>query len=56
MMDHDGVLLFELANRSVFGFVLGLFNRGAAMIDVAAMPNVGDGLLMRDGYTLVWLG
>src|SRR5690606_24590794 len=52
----NGVLLFELPNRGVFGVVLGLFNRGAAMVDVAAQPNVGDRLLMRDGYTLVWLG
>ena len=52
----NGVLFFELANRGIYGSLLGFLNRGAASRDRDASPDVGDGLLMRDGYTLVWVG
>jgi hypothetical protein len=50
----NGVLLFEAANRGRRG-LLGRFNRAVGTGDPTA-DDVGDGLLMRDGYTLVWIG
>lgn len=51
----NGVLLFEIANRGR-RTLLGRFNRAAPSGDPTADVDVGDGLLMRDGYTLVWVG
>jgi hypothetical protein len=56
----NGVLLFEVANRGSKG-LLGRFNdapggpnSGAA--DPTAPADFGNGFLMRQGYTLVWVG
>jgi len=52
----NGRLFFEVANRGRKG-LLTRFNRAVTGADdptVAA--DFGDGLLMRDGYTLVWIG
>ena len=46
----NGVLLFHISNRGVMD-LLGTFNRGNA-----GDGGVGDGLLMRDGYTMVFVG
>jgi len=46
----NGVLLFHISNRGVMD-LLGTFNRGDA-----SDGGVGDGLLMRDGYTMVFVG
>ena len=52
----NGVLLFEIANRGRKG-LLGRFNRGAGgSQDPMAPADFGDGFLMKDGYTLVWVG
>jgi hypothetical protein len=51
----NGVLLFEVANRGR-RTLLGRFNRAAPGSDPATDAGVGDGLLMRAGYTLVWIG
>ena len=51
----NGVLLFEIANRGRKG-LLGRFNRAGAAQDPTAAADFGDGFLMRDGYTLVWVG
>ncbi len=51
----NGVLLFEVANRGRRS-LLGRFNRAAPGNDPTTDADVGDGLLMRDGYTLVWIG
>jgi hypothetical protein len=51
----NGVLLFEVANRGRRS-LLGRFNRAAQSNDPATDADFGDGLLMRDGYTLVWIG
>jgi hypothetical protein len=51
----NGVLLFEVANRGRMG-LLGRFNRGGGGNDPTTAADFGDGLLMRDGYTLVWIG
>lgn len=46
----NGVLLFHISNRGVMD-LLGTFNRGNA-----SDGGIGDGLLMRDGYTMVFVG
>jgi hypothetical protein len=50
----NGVLLFEVANRGIRA-MLGRFNRAAPGGDPTT-DDLGDGLLMRAGYTLVWIG
>ena len=50
----NGVLLFEVANRGI-RTLLGRFNR-AAPGGNPTTDDLGDGLLMRAGYTLVWVG
>ena len=51
----NGVLLFEVSNRGRRG-LLGGFNRAGRSNDPTTESDFGDGLLMRDGYTLVWIG
>ncbi len=51
----NGVLLFDVANRGR-RTLLGRFNRAAPGNDPTTDADFGDGLLMRDGYTLVWIG
>src|SRR5512138_1456251 len=46
----NGVLLFHISNRGVMD-LMGAFNRGNA-----SDGGIGDGLLMRDGYTMVFVG
>ena len=56
--DHgNGAALYEVSNRGRKG-MLGMFNRarGSGSLDPSAESDVGDGFLMRQGYTLVWLG
>lgn len=49
----NGVLLFELANRGNREMVATL-NRGTGNPSTEA--GIGDGWLMREGYTIVWVG
>jgi hypothetical protein len=51
----NGVLLFEIANRGTKG-LLGRFNRARTSDDPTTAEQMGDGFLMREGYTLVWVG
>ncbi len=51
----NGVLLYEVSNRGRKG-MLGFFNFAAGSLDPAAERHFGDGFLMREGYTLLWLG
>jgi hypothetical protein len=51
----NGVLLFEISNRGRMG-LLSRFNRAAASTDPMSPADFGDGLLLREGYTLVWIG
>ena len=51
----NGVLLFEISNRGGKG-LLTRFNRASANTDPSAPADFGDGFLMREGYTLVWVG
>jgi hypothetical protein len=51
----NGVLLFDIANRGRKP-LLGTFNRAPAAPDPMAPADFGDGFLMREGYTVVWVG
>jgi len=51
----NGVLLFDIANRGR-GTLLGRFNRARPGNAPSGDVDVGDGLLMRDGFTLVSIG
>ena len=55
MKRGNGVLLFEVSNRGGKG-MLSFFNRANGSYDPASENELGDGFLMRQGYTLVWLG
>jgi hypothetical protein len=51
----SGSVLFEISNRGNKG-LLTTFNRAATSLDPTAPEHFGDGLLMRNGFTLVWVG
>lgn len=51
----NGVMLFEVANRGSKGTLFGMFGRGAGN-DPSTAAGAGDGFLMNEGYTLVWVG
>ena len=50
----NGIALVDVVNRGR-KMILNGFNRGGAS-DPATDADVGDGFLMRRGYTLVWVG
>src|SRR3984957_3068356 len=50
-----GVALFDVVNRGRLG-VLTTFDRGKGSSDPSAEADFGDGLLLREGYTLVAVG
>jgi hypothetical protein len=51
----NGVALFDVVNRGGKG-LLSVFNRAKGSSDPTAESEFGDGLLMREGYTLVAVG
>src|SRR5687768_10879967 len=51
----NGVLLFEISNRGGKG-LLTVFNDAAGAVDPTTPAHFGNGFLMREGYTLVWVG
>ena len=51
----NGVLFFEASNRGRKG-LLSRFNGAPGADDPSAAGDFGDGYLMREGYTLVWVG
>ena len=51
----NGVLFFDIVNRGN-GLVLGSFNRGTRSANSPPEAEYGDGLLMREGYTIVAVG
>ncbi len=52
----NGVALVEVSNRGNKG-VLGTFNRApGGTLDPSTDADLGDGFLMRQGYTVVWVG
>jgi len=51
----NGVALFDVLNRGRKG-LLRDFNRAPQALDPTSEADFGDGFLMRQGYTLVWVG
>jgi Alpha/beta hydrolase domain len=51
----NGAALFEVSNRGRKG-MLSLYNRASSSTDPKTGDELGDGFLMEQGYTLVWLG
>lgn len=51
----NGVAFFDVSNRGNKG-LLGIFNRAKGATDPSSEAEFGDGLLMREGYTLVDVG
>jgi hypothetical protein len=51
----NSVAFFDVLNRGRKN-ILGSFNRAPQVLDPTAEADFGDGFLMRQGYTLVWLG
>ncbi len=51
----NGVAFFDVVNRGRKG-VLSTFNRGTSSSDPSTDADFGDGLLLREGYTIVAVG
>ena len=51
----NGAVLYEVSNRGGKG-MLGFFNHATGSADPKTPSDMGDGFLMRQGYTLVWVG
>ncbi len=51
----NGTVLYEVSNRGSKS-MLGHFNRAAGSLDPRTPDQFGDGLLMSQGYTLLWVG
>lgn len=51
----NGTVLFEVSNRGGKG-MLSMFNRAKGSTDPHTAEELGDRLLLEEGYTLVWLG
>ena len=52
---RSGVALIDIVNRGS-KTVLRNFNRAAATASLETEAELGDGLLLRQGYTIVWVG
>lgn len=53
--DGNGTALFEVSNRGNKG-MLGMFGFAPSSRDPKEQGDFGDGYLLKQGYTLVWLG
>ena len=51
----NGALLYEVSNRGGKG-MLGFFNHATGSVDPGSASEMGDGFLMRQGFTLLWVG
>ena len=51
----NGSLLYEVSNRGRKS-MLGFFNFASSTLDPREVSHFGDGFLMSEGYTLLWLG
>src|SRR5882672_2017783 len=51
----NGAVLYEVSNRGGKS-MLGFFNHAAGSLDPASAAEVGDGFLMKQGFTLLWVG
>lgn len=51
----NGTVLFEVANRGRKG-MLSMFDHGGGGADPETAADFGDGFLLREGFTLLWVG
>ena len=51
----NGAVLYEVSNRGGKG-MLGFFNHAAGSLDPSSAAEMGDGFLMNQGFTLLWVG
>jgi len=51
----NGTVLYEVSNRGGKG-MLGYFNNATGSRDPQTEDEMGDGFLLRNGFTLLWLG
>ncbi len=51
----NGTLLYEVSNRGGKAMV-GFFNRGPSSLDPQTADQFGDGFLLAQGFTLLWVG
>jgi hypothetical protein len=51
----NGAVLYEVSNRGGKG-MLGFFNHAFGSLDPSTPADMGDGFLMRQGFTLLWVG
>jgi hypothetical protein len=51
----NGTVLYEVSNRGGKG-LLGFFNYAAGNLDPQAPEHFGDGFLLEQGFTLLWVG
>jgi hypothetical protein len=51
----NGAVLYEVSNRGGKG-MLGFFNHATGSLDPESPAEMGDGFLMRQGFTLLWVG
>jgi hypothetical protein len=51
----NGTVLYEVSNRGNKGMI-GYFNFGTGSLDPQTASDVGDGFLMEQGFTLLWVG
>ncbi|HYU77997.1 MAG TPA: hypothetical protein VEK56_03370, partial [Vicinamibacterales bacterium] len=51
----NGTVLYEVSNRGGKG-MLGFFNRAAGSLDPQTAEQLGDGFLLEQGFTLLWVG
>jgi hypothetical protein len=51
----NGAVLYEVSNRGGKG-MLGFFNHAKGSLDPGSAAEMGDGFLMKQGFTLLWVG
>ena len=51
----NGAVLFEVSNRGGKG-LLGFFNHASGSTDPGTPAEMGDGFLMKQGFTMLWVG
>src|SRR5439155_18099335 len=51
----NGAVLYEVSNRGGKG-MLGFFNHATGSADPATPADTGDGFLMKQGFSLLWVG
>lgn len=51
----NGAVLYEVSNRGGKG-MLGFFNHATGSLDPVSAEHFGDGFLLRQGFTLLWVG